>query len=105
MADHPPVALPPLPPRRFLTRTEAAAWAGVSVDVFDDEVRAGFWPAPRRRGKKLGLLTWDWKLLDAAADRDAGIAPDLTSIAEAGPMGDSPVEKAWRERVNGTFRK
>jgi hypothetical protein len=64
-------ALPFLP--RYLGRPHAALYVGVSVDVFDDEVRAGLWPAPRRRGGKGGKLTWDRILLDRAADRDSGL--------------------------------
>ena len=48
---------------RHLNRELAAAYVGVSVDVFDDEVRAGMWPAGERRGRKGGRHTWDRALL------------------------------------------
>ncbi len=53
---------------RHLTRELAAAYVGVSVSVFDDEVRQGVWPPPRRRGAKGGKHTWDRLLLDRASD-------------------------------------
>jgi hypothetical protein len=80
---------------RFLTRTMAAKYLGVSVDVFDDEVAAGLWPRPRPRGGKGGRLTWDRVLLDRRADEDAGLSP-LTP-------GQPPSDQAdiWAERING----
>jgi hypothetical protein len=53
---------------RFLTRAQAAAYLGVSSDLFDKEVAAGLWPAGRQRGAKGGLLTWDRVALDRRAD-------------------------------------
>lgn len=58
---------------RHLSRDMAAAYVGVSVDTFDDEVRKGIWPKGRPRGPKGGRLTWDREVLDAISDRDAGI--------------------------------
>jgi hypothetical protein len=87
----------PLPPGlvpRYLSREQAAAYDGVSVDTFDYEVRAGLWPAARAGGAKGGLLTWDVALLNAAADREAGLAP----MAPAEPAPD--VHRAWKERLN-----
>jgi hypothetical protein len=60
----PPQVMPP----RFLGRRLAAAWAGVSVATWDQEVRAGKWPAGEARGAKGGKLTWDIKKLEARAD-------------------------------------
>jgi hypothetical protein len=59
---------------RFLSREEAAAYVGVSVDTFTAEVAAGQWPMPRKRGVKGFRVTWDRCLLDAFADRDSGLA-------------------------------
>ena len=61
-------------PARFLTRTEAAAYLGVSARTFDAEVHKGLWPPPLRRGARGGTLTWDRKALDCAADRIGGLA-------------------------------
>jgi hypothetical protein len=82
------------------TRNQAAAYLGVSVDVFDDEARAGLWPAARRRGTKGGRLTWDKSLLDLRADQEAGL-PAPTVTAAAMPRDVDPDEAAWMERING----
>jgi hypothetical protein len=60
---------------RFLNLSQAAAYVGVCPDVFLMEVKNRVWPEPKRRGAKGALATWDKALLDAAADRDAGITP------------------------------
>lgn len=69
---------------RYLSREEAAAYVGVSPNVFEAEVRQGYWPPARRRGAREGRLTWDRILLDLAADRFAGIVH--------GPVADSPAQ-------------
>lgn len=92
----PLAALPAWP--RYLTREEAARYTGVSIDVWDDEVRAGFWPAPRLRGAKGGLPTWDRVLLDAAADREAGLTPAEDESRPPAPVSDA-VEQDWRGRL------
>lgn len=85
---------------RYLSRDEAAAYVGVSASTFDDEVLAGWWPAPRRRGLKGGRCTWDRLALDAFADRAAGLglpaplppgdaagaSPDFLAAAEAAAL-------------------
>ena len=81
---------------RMLTREMAAAYVGVSVDVFDDEVRAGQWPAGRPRGAKGGRLTWDRKLLDAAEDRRSGL---LAVPAGEEDVVDVVAADAWKERI------
>ena len=97
-AGHAMNALPFWP--RYLTREQAAAYLGVSADVFDDEVRAGLWPAARRRGAKGGKLTWDKSLLDLKADQEAGLmAPPITGATM--PSNADPDEAAWMERING----
>ena len=58
-----PSGLAPL----FLSRTEAAAYLGVSPETFTREVQAGWWPAPVRRGDKSGSLTWYRPALEHAA--------------------------------------
>lgn len=85
---------------RFLGRETAAAYLGVSVDVFDDEVREGIWPPARPRGARGGRLTWDRVLLDAAADRASG----LTLPQAGGPHAESAKEDLsalWRARLDG----
>lgn len=66
---------------RFLNKTQAAAYLGVSLPTFDIEIRNGLWPQPMRRGAKETSLTWDKVMLDAAADRLAG-AHHVTPAAE-----------------------
>src|SRR4051794_20502310 len=53
---------------RHLTRELAAAYVGVSPNVFDMEVAAGVWPRPTPRGAKGGLPTWDRVELDRRSD-------------------------------------
>ena len=83
---------------RFLTREAAAAYVGVSPTVFDDEVRSGVWPAARKRGSKGGLLTWDRSLLDAAADREAGLAGGMPPPS---PLVGPEAEQDFRNRFRG----
>ncbi len=73
---------------RFLTRETAAVYLGVSVDVFDAEVRAGIWPVPQKRGGKGGRLTWDRVLLDGAADRLSGVKEGGELVAASPPRSD-----------------
>ncbi len=89
---------------RYLTRRQAASYLGVSVDVFDDEVREGLWPAPRRRGAKGGCLTWDRIVLDRVADMAAGFQP-ATQQTEAPPPNADPGEDLWMRRINGEAKK
>lgn len=86
---------------RYLTRVQAALYLGVSVDVFDDEVRHGLWPPPRRRGGKGGRLTWDRMLIDHAADQAAGISHSGPVMNSRRPGRDDG-EARWMERINGT---
>jgi hypothetical protein len=80
---------PGVPPQvmqpRFLSRKLAAAWAGVSVATWDQEVAAGKWPAGEPRGAKGGKLTWDIKKLEARADGSPG---------PGGPVDDYEVARA-----------
>lgn len=88
---------------RYLTRAQAAAYVGVSVDVFDDEVQAGDWPPARRRGGKGGRLTWDRLLLDRMADAASGLLHTPETPAAA-PSAD-PGEEQWMRRINGETAK
>jgi predicted DNA-binding transcriptional regulator AlpA len=66
---------------RYLSREEAARYLGVSETTFDEEVRDGLWPPPRRRGRKAGRATWDRLALDAQADRDSGLAAPAVGVS------------------------
>ena len=57
--------LPNRRPPAMLSREEAAAYVGVSATVFDEEVAAGMWPQPIRRGRKGKKPTWSVAALDA----------------------------------------
>lgn len=56
--------------RRGLSRTEAAAYVGVGVTLFDRAVRDGSMPAPFRL---YGRVLFDRNDLDAAIDRIKGV--------------------------------
>jgi hypothetical protein len=77
---------------RYLTREVAATYLGVSVDVFDNEVRNGIWPAAFRRGGRGGKLTWDKRLIDAAADRVSGLSDQAMVVG--GPVAADPPSPA-----------
>jgi predicted DNA-binding transcriptional regulator AlpA len=60
-----------LPPR-LLDREDAANYVGLSPNAFDQEVRAGTFPAPFPL-TKIRRRLWDVRALDAALDRAAGL--------------------------------
>lgn len=60
-ADILPVSLPP----RGLSRTEAAAYVGVSPTLFDEMVRDGRMPRPKQVNAR---TVWDRKRVDIAFD-------------------------------------
>jgi len=62
-----PAELPGWP--RWLTEELAAAYVGVSLDIFRMEIGRGIWPKAARRGRKGGRNTWDRDLLDRASDQ------------------------------------
>lgn len=53
---------------RGLSREQAAAYVGVSPNVFDWEVAQGIWPPGERRGPKGRRLVWDRELLNDRLD-------------------------------------
>lgn len=72
---------------RYLSREQAAAYVGVSPNLFDSEVAAGAWPKGERRGShrsKRPRLTWDRKLLDRNSDMRSG----LIAVEPAGDLGE-----------------
>ncbi len=73
---HPPV---------MLNREAAAAHVGVSATVFDEEVAAGMWPQPIRRGRKGTKPTWSVAALDARAKALDAMNPPLPPPAGPPP--------------------
>jgi predicted DNA-binding transcriptional regulator AlpA len=65
--------LPPSLPPRGLSRTESAAYIGVSPSLFDEMVKDGRMPGPKRINRR---TVWDRKRLDdafeALPDSDGG---------------------------------
>ena len=57
--------LPPSLPPRGLSRVEAAAYIGVSASLFDEMVKDGRMPRPKRINAR---TIWDRKRLDVAFD-------------------------------------
>lgn len=55
----------------FLSEEEAAAFVGVGVTTFREEVEARMWPAAVRRGRLGRRLTWYRPALEEAAARIA----------------------------------
>jgi predicted DNA-binding transcriptional regulator AlpA len=55
--------LPPSLPPRGLSRTESAAYIGVSPSLFDELVKDGRMPRPKRINSR---TIWDRRKLDAA---------------------------------------
>jgi hypothetical protein len=74
---------------RLLSRELAAAYVGVSPDLFDDEVKAGLWPdgRPRGRGSIKPRKTWDRRQIDAVLD-------DALNINEDGGVDDYEQRRA-----------
>jgi predicted DNA-binding transcriptional regulator AlpA len=66
-------ALPPSLPPRGLSRVESAAYVGVSPSLFDEMVKDGRMPNPKRINSR---SVWDRKRLDDAfeslPDNDSG---------------------------------
>jgi len=82
--------LPLPPPRRRLSREQAAAYCGISPTLFDGEVKAKRYPKPIIKGAKGGRKVWDLKQLDAALDAEAGIGEpsDIDPFMAALKHGD-----------------
>jgi predicted DNA-binding transcriptional regulator AlpA len=71
-------ALPPTLAPRLISREAAAAYICVSTTKFDEMVRDGRMPPPRRIDRR---RVWDVRALDSAADAlpsDEESAPDGT---------------------------
>ena len=59
-------ALPPTLPPRLVNREAAAAYVSVSPAKFDEMVKEGVMPKPKRLGGR--RKAWDVRALDAAVD-------------------------------------
>lgn len=76
---------------RLLSREQAAAYVGLSANQFDEEVRAGRFPASvalyvtRRR-------LWDRSALDAALDSE------MVTVLDAGTDGFTSRKARWQQR-------
>jgi predicted DNA-binding transcriptional regulator AlpA len=60
------VALPPTLAPRLINRMAAAAYVGVSPTTFDEMMKDGRMPKPKRLGGR--RKAWDVRALDAAVD-------------------------------------
>lgn len=74
----------PLPPARFVSRVQAAAFFGVSPGTFDKMRWEGIAPAPKR---VYGRVLWDVVELNAAADALSGLS-DADRVAEREEMNE-----------------
>jgi predicted DNA-binding transcriptional regulator AlpA len=65
--------LPPSLPPRGLSRSEAAAYLGISASLFDELVKDGRMPPPKRINSR---TVWDRKRLDEAFEALPGDESD-----------------------------
>lgn len=84
---------------RFLTADLAAAYLGASPAVFAAEVKSGIWPTARMRGTGERLATWDRSLLDAAADRHAGLDPQHPGPIAPQVISDAEIRNLIRAKT------
>ncbi|HML12390.1 MAG TPA: hypothetical protein VK456_03745 [Xanthobacteraceae bacterium] len=63
-------ALPPSLPPRLISRAAAAAYIAVSPTMFDEMVKDGRMPRPKKLGGR--RKAWDVRALDDAVDRLPG---------------------------------
>lgn len=69
---------------RLLSREQAAAYVGVSPNLFDAEMKKGLWPQPIKRGdSKRARLTWDRLALDRSIDGGVIVPVQATDDFEA----------------------
>jgi hypothetical protein len=73
--------LPPSLPPRGLSRSQAAEYVGVSPSLFDEMIRDGRMPQPKRVNTR---KIWDRKLLDLAFD---ALPCETNEIAEDWTVG------------------
>ncbi|WP_163269675.1 helix-turn-helix transcriptional regulator [Chelativorans alearense] len=84
---------------RLLSRQAAAAYLGVSVSTFHGWVKCGRMPAP-----VFGSKRWDREAIDAALDRESGIASSVKPETEyqrrkrERALEETPLQK-WRRET------
>jgi excisionase family DNA binding protein len=87
MADRLPFGVTP----RCFSREQAAAYLGISEDLFERLVQGGVLPSPLRFGSR---RVWDRAALDGAVDRLSGLAKGPSSTAS--PPGKAAALEALR---------
>jgi predicted DNA-binding transcriptional regulator AlpA len=81
MGERAPSAIP-----AYVSRQRAAHELDMSPDTFDDYVRKGVLPQPKRRG---GLTRWKWAEINAALE-----GGNLSVVQSAGDDYDRGVDRA-----------
>lgn len=84
---------------RYLTRSLAAAYLGLSEEKFQAEVNLGWWPAPVRRRSTERVPAWDRVQIDQEADRQAGLTP------RAAPQDSADLVGEVRRRIRAAAPK
>jgi predicted DNA-binding transcriptional regulator AlpA len=77
MTDRPVIAALATLPRRGLNREQAALYVGISASKFDELVKDGRMPRPKRIDSR---RIWDVRALDAAFD---GLQDDTEAKSDA----------------------
>lgn len=88
---------------RGLSRSQAASYIGVSAAAFDDLVRSGRMPRPKRIGTQ---SVWDLRLLDCAfeaLDEDTAVGSRRTTTDSAIAEKPAPSEKQSGTRREPTI--
>lgn len=85
----------PAPPRRGLSREEAADHCGFGVELFDRCCEEGVMPQPRRIGDK---RIWDIEEIDAAFDALPHWTADDRKRGIRASNDDAPAQLSERER-------
>ncbi len=80
-------------PRR-LSAEQAAAYLGVSVTRFLDDVDRGVWPPAQRDGAR---RLWDRRLIDAKVDERSGLSQPPADIEEYLDRLDGPRDGRARQ--------
>jgi len=73
------IALPPTLAPRLISRVAAAAYISVSPTMFDEMVRDGRMPQPKKLGER--RLAWDVRAIDLAVDLLPVQGNDITDTA------------------------
>jgi predicted DNA-binding transcriptional regulator AlpA len=81
------IALPPTLAPRLIGREAAAAYLSVSPTIFDEMVKDGRMPRPKKLGER--RLAWDVRAIDLAVD----VLP---------VQGDDTTETTWGDVDNAT---